>query len=492
MSSSEKTGKGQSIPEWEAIEPTYLFNATGDCAPRPEFRNPVIETAVRAVVQLTDAPDPIAMHSVLSTISIATQGLADVSTLNGSSPLSLFFLTIAASGERKSACDKFAIRSLREFEAQQYNKYLRENAEYQANLRERDAGVEVIEGESSARTRTDPPSDPTIIFSDLTPEGLFRHFEEGNPSVAIVSAEGGQFFGGYSMRKGNRLNTAASYSQVWDDGNQNLLRASNGSRTFRGKRLTIHLQIQPGIARDALADLALVDQGFYSRVLIAFPKSKIGTRTIDDFDLRKQQNEHALEDLRAFDERIIGLLKTPMPRDKGNKLTLTPNVLPLSREAEQCLVRFYNWTEVEQLEQGRFAHIHGFASKCPEMACRLAGMMTVFEDEAAEEVGEHCMENAVSVIEWHLSELLRLRENGYVSPELTDADRIRVWLMEHRNGGAVSVRSIMREGPRPARDANAINRIMEILEQHVWVHPLPKGTVVDGVKPRKAWQVRSS
>ena len=76
-----------------------------------------LENVVAAVHDKTQAPVAIAAQSALSTASLAVQGFADVETLAGQSPCSLFCLTIAQSGERKTGCDKLLMKAVREFEA---------------------------------------------------------------------------------------------------------------------------------------------------------------------------------------------------------------------------------------------------------------------------------------------------------------------------------------------------------------------------------------
>ena len=120
MSSDNKDDNGRAIVEWEATEPTPLFNQAGDTEPRPRFRNRTIENAVVAISRLTGAPDPIAMQSVLATLSVAAQGHADVQKLQGTCPIGLYFLTIAKSGERKTTCDNIATSTLRRIEKERY------------------------------------------------------------------------------------------------------------------------------------------------------------------------------------------------------------------------------------------------------------------------------------------------------------------------------------------------------------------------------------
>lgn len=64
-----------------------------------------LRPAVEAVQGMTQAPVAIPAQSALAVASLAVQGFSDVDTLGGPRPVSLYALTIARSGERKSACD---------------------------------------------------------------------------------------------------------------------------------------------------------------------------------------------------------------------------------------------------------------------------------------------------------------------------------------------------------------------------------------------------
>jgi len=75
-----------------------------------------LRDAVQAVQGVTQAPLAIPAQSALAVASLAVQGFADVQTLGGTRPLSLYALTIAGSGERKSACDAPLMAALRDHE----------------------------------------------------------------------------------------------------------------------------------------------------------------------------------------------------------------------------------------------------------------------------------------------------------------------------------------------------------------------------------------
>ncbi|MEM1076479.1 MAG: DUF3987 domain-containing protein, partial [Pseudomonadota bacterium] len=89
-----------------------------------------LKSAVLAIQQATQAPVAIAAQSALSVASLAVQAHADVETLAGLCPTSLFCLTVAQSGERKSACDGLVMNRLRGFEQEQTAQYKENMAEW--------------------------------------------------------------------------------------------------------------------------------------------------------------------------------------------------------------------------------------------------------------------------------------------------------------------------------------------------------------------------
>src|SRR5881275_2161246 len=80
----------------------------------------VLGAAARAIHDRVQAPLAICGQSALAAAALAGQGHADVVLPIGpgqSRPLSLYLVSIAASGERKSACDSEAMWPIRRREA---------------------------------------------------------------------------------------------------------------------------------------------------------------------------------------------------------------------------------------------------------------------------------------------------------------------------------------------------------------------------------------
>jgi hypothetical protein len=79
-----------------------------------------IRAAVEEVQAFTKAPVPLVASSALGALSLAIQAHVDVKrTEKLEGPVSLFLLTIADSGERKTTCDGFFTAAIRQYEQEQ-------------------------------------------------------------------------------------------------------------------------------------------------------------------------------------------------------------------------------------------------------------------------------------------------------------------------------------------------------------------------------------
>jgi hypothetical protein len=110
-----------------------------------------------------------------------------------------------------------------------------------------------------------PPDSPDRTVSEPTYEGPVRKFDEGHPSLGIFSDEGGQFLGGLAMGRDNRTKTLAALNDLWQDNPIRRTRSGDGSLTLYGRRLSVHLIVQPGVARAFMADPQTSDTGFASK-----------------------------------------------------------------------------------------------------------------------------------------------------------------------------------------------------------------------------------
>jgi len=481
-------------------DPTPLFGAFRDPEPIPLEELGPLANGVHAIASLTGAPQAIAMQSVLTVASVATQALVNVETLHGYVPLSSFFLTVAQSGERKSACDSLATSVIDQLDQERVRLYLRAKREFEAQKiehqrrrrRSTSSDFDVIEHDLDMEDTDLPPEAPlfpAIRISDPTIEGLFRQLETGRPSVAVMTDEGGQFFGGHSMKRENALKTAAGFSKLWDGAPLSKTRASAEPVWLSGKRVSLHLMVQPGVAQQVIGDPTLKDQGLLSRVLVAWPSSKIGSRVIPKDAAYQGMRELAQVCLEKFHARVSELLRLDLPLYEGTRAELDPRPLNLASGARDQLEAFYNRVELASGTGGAFEYITGFAAKAPEMAARLAGILAVFSDEGVQEVTGPVMGNGITIMEWYLSEMLRISDTGRPDQGLCDAEAIRLWLRDNWTEEFIDKRTLMKKGPGHLRDGNTLSRCIQVLETHGWLVRGSGQKIVDGANSKTFWQV---
>lgn len=477
--------------------PRPLVREIAQSAAYPVERLGSLRSAVEAVQGMTQAPVAIPAASALAVASLLVQGFANVDTLGGLRPLSLYFLTIARSGERKSSCDAPFMSALRDHERQQaharderHAKWLNEHALWKG---ERDkligsAKKFPVTDKHFAKTALDalgpePGAPPRVerTVSEPTLEGLTRLYATGLPSLGIFSDEGGQFLGGHGMNSENRQKTQTGLNDLWHGNPIRRTRAGDGQVTLFGRRLAMHLMAQPLVARRFTEDRIAIESGFLPRFLVCEPPSTIGKR----FHANSRGDSGALREFQLAQQRI---LNTPMPMDEGTR-ELTPRNLPLSPEAHAHLVFFSDAIEGEQIPGGKFAQVTGYASKAAEQAARIAGVLALWRDLNAPQVTVGDMEDGCALAWYYLNEAVRLHNAASISEEIDRAEALRIWLRDNWEHPEIMMRDVVRCGPNQLRESPKARAALCILENHDWLVPLEPGTLVRGSVRKEAWRV---
>ncbi len=328
-----KTALGSAQP-FTPEPPRPLARAMPPADPFPvDSLGNVLGAAARAIHDRTQAPMAICAQSVLAASTLAVQGHADVELPTGQSrPLSGYFMTVAASGERKSACDTEALWPIRKREESLRARYdvdltdwrndkeawEKQRAQLLADKNsypDREAKRHALDDLGPAPPA---PLDPMLTCPEPTFEGLVRLLAIGQPSVGMFSAEGGQFIGGYGMSQDQKLKTAAALSGLWDGEPIRRVRAVDGIAMLPGRRVAMHLMVQPDVAAVMLSDPLLMNQGLLSRLLVTAPESAAGTRRWRD---PKPESD---ADIKRYGARLLSILEAPLPLAEGKTNELCP------------------------------------------------------------------------------------------------------------------------------------------------------------------------
>lgn len=423
------------VKPWPTLEPlddkevgkpqAFPFHALGA----------VLGPAARAIARDVQCPDALAGGSILAAAALMAQPHADVVMPHGMrAPLSLFMVTAALSGDRKSACDAVANHPADEFRRQQ----AREHAE----------AVKAYEQEKASTKKGDPepvaPVARSIVVSKGTVEGL-QAILANQSHVGIISPEGGEMLGGHSMQKDKRVSGLAWLLKSWGAETLDSLTKGGGLSVLMGRRVTMHTLVQPVLLRELLSDPLAAGQGFLARCLIAEPETLAGTRMF-----RMCNPKEAPEVLRYYAAMNALLQRKAVTRPDGDGYELEPRPLPMSSEARALWVAFYDQVEGEQMEGRSLAGARAFASKAAEQAARIAGVIEMASDPDAADITRTSMDCAVQLTAFYISEHVRLCG---VSTEWKEAAQLRAlltWLQEQ--GAAIQHRDVLRLAPNQLRN----------------------------------------
>jgi hypothetical protein len=410
-------------------------------------------------------------------------------------PVANYFVTVAATGERKSTVDREALSPVRKREASLGETYDGERLNYE-NAKEawdgaRKAAIKagkedralIKEGLDIIGPPPSPPVRPVMTCTEPTLEGLCRLLVDSLPSVGIFAAEGGQFIGGHGMADDAKLRTAAGLSALWDGETIKRVRALDGVTILPGRRLTLHLMAQPDVAAIWFSDRLLVEQGLMSRVLVTAPEPASGTR------MWHEASPHSDAGMKRYYARLLEILERPLPLADGKRNELAPRVLRLSAGARDAWTRFHDYVEARIGCGGELEPVRGLANKLAEHAARTAAVLTLVNDTTAPEITRVEMECGIQLAEHYVCEALRLFGASRVNPDLRMAQRLLDWLLTTWREPIVSLPDIYQRGLNAIGNQATAHRLVGILEDHGWLLRIQDGAVVGGVRRREAWPI---
>jgi hypothetical protein len=446
----------------------------------------VLGGAAKAINDRLQSPMAICGQSTLAAATLAAQGHADVELPTGQvKPISNFFVSVAATGERKTATDSEALWPFRKRETvlrENYNQALPEyeNAKI-AWEKARDHAVKKSKGSCAAikaalEALGPPPStplSPILTCPEPTYEGLCKHLGSGQPSIGIFSAEGGQFIGGHGMTPEAMLRTAAGLSCLWDGEPIKRVRAGDGLSILPGRRVALHLMAQPDVAAVMLSE----------SLLVTAPESNAGSR------LWREPSNNSDGAIKRYGGRMLDMLEKPLPLASGKTNELSPHVLELAPVARKMWISFADNIERQIGPDGALAPARGLANKLPEHAARLAAVLALVSDVEAVEISPEDMAAGIALAQHYAAEALRLFEANRISPELLLAQKLLGWLFGSWNKNLISLPDIYQHGPNAIRDKATATKLVKILEDHGWLRRIEGGAMVAGCHRRDAWRI---
>ncbi len=337
-----------------------------------------------------------------------------------------------------------------------------------------------------------PPLEAVVSFPEPTIEGLHKYLAVGQPSMGLFSDEGGMFVGGVGMSKENVLKSAAGFSHLWDGAPVKRLRSLDGATVLFGRRVSLHLMLQPDAAARWLADETLRDQGLFSRLLVAAPSSLAGTR------LYRDPGSEARPSIDRFGARVLKAFEQPYRFVEDKIGELDPRSLPMTARACAMWRAFADSIERELGPMGNLRPVTGLANKIPEHAARMAAVLALFDNLNVTELDDVSLGRGIKLAQWYLSEALRLAEVGHVSDEVRLGETLLTWLRDswpHKTddgGRLVSPPDVYSAGPNAIREKSVAQKALGVLVDHGWLVKVEGSHKVNGVTRREVYAMRSN
>ncbi len=406
------------------VEVAYPLMALGPLAP-----------ACEAVAEGGQMAPAMAGQSLLIAAALLAQSLADVRTLAGTKPLSLYAFTIADSGDGKSTAEAVALHAIQEHQRQ-------ESEAYRARL---------AECETSKQAAGDPPRPPYRIMRDGTVEGIRQSFKHGVPSQGVFTSEAAIVVTGYGMTPDNKAKTCGAFNGLWDDGEVSVGRSTSGRVQLYDRRLSMHWLIQPEAALGPVMDPLMSRIGFWPRFLLAWPKPAAPRKAIPFHPERDRR-------IAAYWRECQRLLERELPKDRSNVSVIEP-----TPEAESLAGRFFELMEVAARDRnGELSVIKPFALRATEQAFRVAGVLAVMGRHDV--IDAAAMRNAIELVGYSLESWRVLLGNPKEIDIKCHAMELIDWLVKQPDMAATET-AIIRIGPRVTRSRSRRDSALATLEQ---------------------------
>lgn len=435
----------------------------------------IIRNAVMSYADYGQQPIALLANSALSSVSLACQGLANVARDSILvSPVSLYFITIASSGERKSAADKMFSRGIEEWEQQITQKQLpdyqlKANEHMTWSLRRKSLLMalrrKVIACDDAddhdeiynqmMHQEPEIPLMPKLKYEDITVESLSENLVKEYPSISIWSDEAGIFLSSPGMQRDNTKFTSI-LNRLWDGKPIAVHRKTTDDLFIKDRRCTLNLMMQPLLLEQMIRknDGINRNSGFFARALFAYPESTMGNRYY------KEPVSNVDKDLEHFHERIQTCLNRTLPVDRQGFGHIP--TLQFSHTAKSQWVRYFDYIESAIANEYHWNSIHDLASKASENIARLSALFHLFDHQPGTEIRANYVDSAYQIIEWHLNEAKRLFGDHTETQVEHDAQLILNWVRE-KELVEVSPRELLRSSP--VRDKSRRDKALTLLEK---------------------------
>lgn len=425
------------------------------------FLPPLLRESVLATERITQAPESLIASAHLSVASLACQHFLRVRRPGGQEgPVSLSFIDIVPSGERKTTVYKDIFQPIADFQHEEEMRILPQIDNYHLALSEWEAEIKDLYRRKSSLKKSGKPTQAVqdeieqmlkekpkrpkgfkLLVQDATAEAVAQRLHEEHPTAAIVSSEGGVVLESALFR------SLGMFNSLWSNEDLEIARRTKETLKIISPNFGVTIAVQEEVLKKFLKRKGseLHNSGFMSRFLISQALPKRGTRIITGEDISRTRSDE-------FKARVTEILKATHIFDAP----ASKYVMEYEPPAYKPWIDFFNETELAQAPGGSFADIPEAASKIGEQAARISAVLQYFE-HGPSPINVVNAERGINIARGHL---MQHKEIFGAKPEIPqdeiDAASLGRWLFKQceRYGGMSRFRrnEILKFGPAALRN----------------------------------------
>jgi hypothetical protein len=348
----------------------------------------------------------------------------------------LWVAIVCDSGAAKSPSLSAATDGIVKRQASEFHKHQKAAVAYeQAMLAHK---LEVKKAEKEGKAPPEEPQKPRLrhtFTSDSTVEALAKLLNENPRGLVMILDELAAFFLRMNQYKsGGKGADREAYLSMYSCKPLKVDRKGDGSTFINRPLLSIVGAATPEAFRRCLSGDGNEENGLAARFQIVNPPR----------DLRQWSTAEVSEAVaNAFDRRVndlldlVGELKPFQPDE--------PVFIGMNAQAQKLYRDWFNAHNGEAVAlRGPLA---ASWSKLEAVAVRLALILALAENPEAGRVDSQAMERAIGLTDWFKSELIRWYDAQKESRQESELHRLVLWVKAQ--GGEVTGRELMRNGPKP-------------------------------------------
>ncbi len=362
---------------------------------------------VKEVTEVYSVPPEFPACAVLGAISASIQKKIHLHNGKYINFPQLWLMLVAPPGVGKSEPLNLAFKKLSEIDKSSYDFYIQEMEQWKSDC------------VTARKEKTPEPEKPTYrqhLINDFTPESLFSTMFQNENSITLFRDELSGWFSDFGRY--NKSGEVGHYLSMFNNSDLKINRKTQEPLLLHNPFITVVGSIQPEVLTSILKNQSLIENGFASRFLFAYPKD-IKKPYYSD----KQINQEVIN---SYDKLIEHLKKLP----------LIELPVELSIEAKRLYVDFVN-SLTDKSNSTEKNYIKSIYAKMEIHLLRIVLILHIVEGVYDEElwmkfkVQANTMQNAINIVKYFISTSILLYEQNHIS-NFNISDAIR--LIENEKG----------------------------------------------------------